>query len=92
MQIEYAILRSIIPLALSLLTFSRTQKKDAASDASQMTTVIVKLESIQQGIGELKNDVGSMKQELKDMDHRLTIAEQSLKAAWKQIDARKEIK
>lgn len=87
MTIEYAILASIITLAIRLFNFTRQIKKDAGADSSQMTTVIIKLENIQQGVNELKKDVTTVKSDLKDMDRRLTIAEESLKSAWKTIDS-----
>lgn len=85
MQIEYAILASVISLLIAIFGFMRTMKKDSSDDASQMTTVLVKLENIQQGINDLKTDVSSIKNDIKDLDHRLTIEEESLKNAWKQI-------
>lgn len=85
MQIEYAILASVISLLIAVFGFMRTMKKDSSDDASQMTTVLVKLENIQQGINDLKTDVSSIKNDIKDLDHRLTIEEESLKNAWKQI-------
>ena len=48
MQIEYAILASVISLLIAVFGFMRTMKKDSSDDASQMTTVLVKLENIQQ--------------------------------------------
>lgn len=85
MQVEYAILASVISLTIAILGFLRTMKKDSSEDASQMTTVLVKLENIQQGINDLKADVSSIKNDIKELDHRLTIEEESLKSAWKQI-------
>lgn len=85
MTIELAILISIVSVSIAVLGFLRTMKKDSGEDASQMTTVLVKLENIQQGINDLKADVSSIKNDIKDLDHRLTIEEESLKSAWKQI-------
>lgn len=85
MQIEYAILASVVSVAIAIFSFMRTMKKDSSEDASQMTTVLVKLENIQQGINDLKADVSSIKNDIKELDHRLTIEEESLKSAWKQI-------
>lgn len=85
MQIEYAILASVVSVAIAIFSFMRTMKKDSSEDASRMTTVLVKLENIQQGINDLKADVSSIKNDIKELDHRLTIEEESLKSAWKQI-------
>ena len=68
MQIEYAILASVISLLIAVFGFMRTMKKDSSDDASQMTTVLVKLENIQQGINDLKTDVSSIKNDIKEID------------------------
>ena len=54
---------------------AKSDKADAKSTAVDITTVIVKLENIQQSIDRMNNTVTSMQNDLKDLDHRVTIIE-----------------
>lgn len=84
--VEWGFLITMVLFILNLITTSRTLKKDAKSEEADHTTVLMKLEIIQSGINELKTDIKSVKDDIKDIDRRLTIQEQSVKSVWKQID------
>lgn len=90
MTIEWALLISVISVAFGVYSgiknLSRNTKKDNAEEAAQMTTVMVKLELISNGISEIKADVGGVKEENKEFRERLTIVEQSTKSAHKRLD------
>ena len=90
--VEWGFLITAILFLLNLITTSRNWKKDTKAEEADHTTVLMKLEIIQTGINELKTDIKSVKEDIKDIDKRLTIQEQSLKAAWKQIDSNKDKK
>jgi cell division protein FtsL len=64
----------------------RNYKEDNQKDTSQMTMVIVKLETISNGIIEIKTEINNMKSEMKELRDKVIVNEQSLKSAWKQID------
>ena len=51
-----------------------------------MTTVIVKLENIRVGISDLKSDLKRTAEDLKGIDRRLTVVEESVKQAHKRIN------
>lgn len=91
MTIEIALVISGISLAFGVYSgianMKRNQRTDNQKDASEMTTVIVKLENISAGIAEIKSDFNGMKVEVKELRDRLIITEQSLKSAWKRIEA-----
>ena len=90
MKIEIALLISIVSVCFAVYSGSknlfRNSNKDVADEASQMTTVAVKLENIADGIREIKSDVREMKTEMNGLRERLTITEQSAKAAHKRLD------
>lgn len=90
MPVEIAVLVSIVSLFFGIYTgmatIKREQKLETKKNTSEMTTVIVKLEHIGMGISEIKTELGDINTELKCMRDRLTIAEQSLKSAWKRIE------
>lgn len=97
MTIEVALIISAVSLAFGIYsgisTMKRNHRSDSQKDASEMTTVIVKLENISNGIAEIKADFSNIKTEVKDLRDRLIVSEQSLKSAWKRIDViEKELK
>jgi peptidoglycan hydrolase CwlO-like protein len=90
MTVEVSLLISGISLALAIYlgisNLKRTEKSDAKSDASQMTTVIVKLENIGTGITEIKNEMNNVKNEVKESRERIIKVEESSKQAHKRMD------
>ena len=59
---------------------------DARKEASEMTTLIVKLETINNGVNEIKSDMRNMKTDIQDLRDRLIIVEQSTKSAHHRVD------
>lgn len=90
MTIEVALLISGISLAFGLYqgvtNLKRNSHIDVKKDVSEMTTVIVKLENIGSGITEIKNELGNLKQDMKDVNERLVKVEESSKSAHKRLD------
>ena len=91
MTIEVALLVSVVSVAFAIFSgvknLGRNSQKDTAEEASQMTTVAVKLENIADGVREIKADVREMKTEMNGLRERLTIVEQSSRSAHKRIDS-----
>lgn len=80
---NYSIVISVCSLLLAAYTFLSKNSKD---NTSQLTTVIVKLENISEGISDIKNELNSVKEDQKkDHDEIVRITE-SLKSAWKAIN------
>lgn len=90
MTIEMAFLISGISVAFAIyqgvVTIKRNRTTDDRRDASQLTTVIVKLENIGNGISEIKNELSSVKDDIKEDRARIIIVEESTKAAHKRMD------
>lgn len=89
---------SILSLAVAcIVAFTNLRRNNLADDkkeASEMTTVIVKLENINTGINEIKADVRNVKSEVQDLRERVVVVEQSAKSLHKRVDTmegRKEI-
>lgn len=82
MNIEVTILISIFAFAVSFIsaftTLRRNHRKDITTETTQMTTVIVKLESISNDIKEVKNDLRDVKNDLRNHADRLVKVEQEL--------------
>lgn len=91
MTIEVAILISGVSLAFAVYqgvtNMKRNQTADDKNEASQLTTVIVKLESISNGISEIKNEMNNIKSDIKDDHERLVKVEESAKSMHHRLDA-----
>ena len=90
MTIEVALLISFVSVAFAVYSgirnLSRNSRMDTVDATSQMTTVMVKLENIADGIHEIKSDVRGMKSEMNDMRERIAILDQAVKSAHKRLD------
>ena len=71
MTVETVLLISGISVAFALYqginNMRRNNKTDDRNDASQLTTVIVKLENISNGISEIKREMTTIKEDIKNL-------------------------
>lgn len=90
MSIEVALAISILSVFFAIffgaLNMRRNQKADDKREQSDMTTVIVKLESISADTNEIKNDIKSVKADVRHNSESIIRIDESLKSAWKQIN------
>lgn len=90
MTIEVALVISGVSLAFGLYSgianMKRNSKTDTQQEATQLTTVIVKLENLGTGITEIKNELGNIKNDTRELRDRIIAVEQSTKQAHKRID------
>ncbi len=90
MTIEVALLISGASLVFGIITgmtnLKRNQKTDTKQDAAELTTVIVKLENIGNGIAEIKSEMKNVKKDIKETRERLIEVEASARQAHKRID------
>lgn len=90
MTIELALLFSGVSVAAALFfgisNLERNKERDTRKEAAQMTTVIVKLETISNGVFEIKSELSAVKQDVKETGERLIRCEESVKQAHKRID------
>lgn len=96
MTIEVALLISGISLAFciyqGIANLKRNKATDDKKDATEMTTVIVKLESIGTGVTEIKSDMKNIRQDLQDLRERVVVVEQSTKSAHHRINTLEGVK
>lgn len=75
MTIEVALVISVVSVAFGVwqgvTNVNRNRKADDKSDATQLTTVIVKLESIGTGITEIKTEMTNVKNDVKEDRERI---------------------
>lgn len=90
MQIDVPILISFLSLcvagAVGISGLRRNKATDDRKEASEMTTLIVKLENINNGVNEIKSDMRNMRNDIQDLRDRLIIVEQSTKSAHHRLD------
>ena len=96
MKIELALLISVVSVGFSIYTgissVKRGQKLDMKKDANELTTVIVKLESIGTGVAEIKAEMNGFRDDVKELRERIVRVEESSKQAHKRIDTIEERK
>lgn len=90
MTIEVALVISGVSLAFGLYSgianMKRNSKTDTQQEATQLTTVIVKLENLGTGITEIKNELCNIKNDTRELRDRIIAVEQSAKQAHKRLD------
>lgn len=95
MTIELALLISGVSLAFGIyqgiVNMRRNNRNDDRNDATQLTTVIVKLENIGNGITEIKSEMTNVKNDIKEDRERIIRAEESAKQAHKRLDTLEKI-
>lgn len=80
----------LISLIMAVFNIWQANKKANKEDSSQLTTVIVQLESIKEDTREIKNDLRDAKSDLKDHSERLVKAEQEIKVLNHTVFNKKE--
>lgn len=77
------IIISLCSLAFAIYSAVSKNNKD---DTTAMTTVIVKLDSLQSDIRDIKGEINNMRDDQQRDHDSLIRLESSIKSAWKQID------
>lgn len=87
---DVPILISALSLIVAIIVaFSTIRSRNSTEDrqeASQITTLIVKLENINDGINEIKSDMKSVRTDMQELRDRVVIVEQSTKSAHHRLD------
>ena len=73
-------------LIVNVLNTRRNRRADDQQDAAERTTLIVKIESINAGINEIKTDVRGLRGDVRELQDRMIIVEQSVKSAHHRVD------
>lgn len=81
-----SIIGGVAGVFFGLFTWQRNLKSDDKAEVTQLTTVIIKLENIGNGVSEIKSEMKNVKADMKDLRDRLIVVEQSVKQAHKRID------
>lgn len=80
------IIISVISCLVALVALWRNLHIDTKHDAGQLMEIIVKLETINENVKEVKSDMKDVKSDMDRVKERLIITEESTKAAHKRLD------
>ena len=73
-----------------VVNLRRNKTKDDKSEASELTTLLIKFENIQKDLYEIKsdirNDIKAVKEENKQNTEKMIRLDESLKSAWNAIN------
>jgi len=90
MTIEWTVLLSVLSVSAAIFfglkASRRADKADDQKEATDMTTVSVKLDFIRTDVSDIKSGLHGMQDEAKDTRERLVAVEASTKQAHKRID------
>lgn len=89
-MIDVSVLLSVISVVIAAVVavtnIKRSNANDNRQEAANLTTLIVKLENISDGVNEIKSDMRNMKSDIQDLRDRLIRVEQSDKSAHHRLD------
>ena len=86
MPVEITQLLSVMSFLVAAFALGRNLRGDAKADGSQTMEIIVKLETINENVKDVKSDMKDVKADVDKIKERLVIVEQSAKSAHKRID------
>lgn len=93
-MIEISVLVSVVSVCFAVFTgvinLKRNKSADDKKEATETTAVIVKLENIGSDIKDIKNELRSVRQEVRELNDRTIIAEQAVKSLHKRVDMHEE--
>ena len=81
-----AILSLIVAALVGFTNIKRNQSADNRQAATEITTVIVKLDMINTSLAEMKADVRNQRVELQELRDKVITVEQACKSAHQRID------
>ena len=85
-SVVVGLIYTILSTIIIFYSLRRDNKADDTTEASTITTIMVKLENINTGIAELKAEISLIKTEQQNDHDKIIRLEQSLSSAWKEID------
>ena len=90
MQVDVTIIISfmslLVAVAVGITIIRRNNATDDRQEASETTTLIVKLENINDGVNEIKSDMRNLRNDVQDLRDRLIMVEQSTKSAHRRLN------
>lgn len=90
MSVELTVLISVISVLFAIYTgisnLKRNNVSDIKKDAAETATINVKLDTINKGVEDIRIEQKSTNKDIRDLNERMIIVEQSTKLAHYKID------
>lgn len=86
LPISVSILSLIVSAVVGFSAIKSRNSSETKQETTQLTTLIVKLENINDGVMEIKADMRNMKDDVRELRDRLIKVEESTKSAHKRLD------
>lgn len=89
-MIDVSILISVISVSIAgfvaVVNWKKGNKTEDKKEATEITTVIVKLENISNDTKDIKNELRNVRNEVGELRERVIVAEQTAKSLHKRVD------
>lgn len=76
----------LLTLSIAIAAFYYARKKDNHESTSQVTTLIVELQTVRRDISEMKSEFQGMRMEWRQDHDKLVGMERDIKAIWRHVD------
>lgn len=90
-MIETSTLLSVLAVVIAaigcFINWKKGNKAEDQKEATEITTVIVKLENISNDTKEIKNELRNVRNEVGELRERVIIAEQATKSLHRRVDS-----
>ena len=77
----------VLSLVIGFLTFNRNRDKDVRSDASENAVIKTKLDSISNGVENIRIDIKANEKKVTELSEKLIRIDESNKSLHKRVDA-----
>ncbi len=90
MQVDVTVIISFMSLLVAVIVgitnIRRNNATDNRKEASETTTLIVKLENISDGVNEIKSDMRNIRKDVQNLRDRLIMVEQLTSSAHQRLN------
>lgn len=94
MSVELTVLISVVSVLFAIYTginnLKRNNVSDIKKDAAETATINIKLDTINKGVEDIRIEQKSTNKDIKDLNERLIMVEQSAKLAHYRLDEMSE--
>lgn len=77
---------TLLSVAIAFFTFYFNRKKETGADGEFKGSLKTDIDYIKRGVDDLRKDNTDIKDDIKDLDHRVTLVESSVKSAHHRLD------
>ncbi len=89
MKIDLSVLISIVSVSIAIITIitntKRNNKADTQKSTAELTTVLVKLEYISDGVADIKHELNNVKEDIRGLRDRATTHGEAIKSLLSRI-------